>query len=68
LRFAVQRGRHPPIQADTLTALQALVRNEGSMREEEHLGRAHPHKKGREHRRDRGRRRNRTGDRGRRRR
>ena len=68
LRFAVQRGRHPPIQADTLPALQALVRNEGSMREEEHLGREHPHKKGREHRRDRGRGRNRTGDRGRRRR
>jgi hypothetical protein len=35
---------------------------------EEHLGRARPHKKGREHHQDRGRRRNRTGDRGRRRR
>jgi hypothetical protein len=67
LRFAVQRGRHPPIQADTLPALQALVRNEGTMGEE-HLGRARPHKKGREHHQDRGRRRNRTGDRGRRRR
>jgi ATP-dependent helicase HrpA len=26
LRFAVQRGRHPPIQADTVPALQALLR------------------------------------------
>jgi hypothetical protein len=26
LRFAVQRGRHPPIQADTVPALQALMR------------------------------------------
>jgi ATP-dependent helicase HrpA len=26
LRFAVQRGRHPPLMADTLPALQALLR------------------------------------------
>jgi hypothetical protein len=26
LRFAVQRGRHPPVLADTIPALQALLR------------------------------------------
>ncbi|HEY9505055.1 MAG TPA: hypothetical protein VIQ27_03705, partial [Gemmatimonadales bacterium] len=26
VRFAVQRGRHPPLLADTLPALQALLR------------------------------------------
>jgi ATP-dependent helicase HrpA len=41
LRFAVQRGRHPPLLADTIPALQALLRRSPKVPAEE--GRRHRH-------------------------
>jgi ATP-dependent RNA helicase HrpA len=41
LRFAVQRGRHPPVQADTLSALQAMLREGPRPEEEDHRTRQH---------------------------
>jgi hypothetical protein len=41
LRFAVQRGRHPPLQADTLSALQAMLREGPRSEEEDHRVRQH---------------------------
>jgi hypothetical protein len=38
LRFAVQRGRHPPLLADTIPALQALLRRGPTTRAEEDSG------------------------------
>jgi ATP-dependent helicase HrpA len=56
LRFAVQRGRHPPLLADTIPALQALLRRGPRAHEEEDSGpyghdggrrRGHRHRPGR---------------------
>jgi ATP-dependent helicase HrpA len=65
LRFAVQRGRHVPLQADTLPALQALLRQPQKPEEDVYKPR-HP-ERGRGHRHPGGRsnRRRRPGDRGR---
>jgi hypothetical protein len=38
LRFAVQRGRHPPILADTIPALQALLKRVPKAEQEEQPG------------------------------
>jgi hypothetical protein len=38
LRFAVQRGAHPPIQADTVPALQSLLQRPPKRDEDEAAG------------------------------
>ncbi|HEY3011374.1 MAG TPA: DEAD/DEAH box helicase [Gemmatimonadales bacterium] len=38
LRFAVQRGRHPPLLADTIPALQALLRRSPKAPDEDEAG------------------------------
>ena len=38
LRFAVQRGRHPPLLADTVPELQALLRRAPKARPDDHAG------------------------------
>jgi hypothetical protein len=38
LRFAVQRGRHPPLLADTVPELQALLRRAPQARRDDHAG------------------------------
>jgi ATP-dependent helicase HrpA len=43
LKFAVQRGRHPPLRADTLQALQALVRQGLRQDEDDHRVRDRGH-------------------------
>jgi hypothetical protein len=57
LRFALQRGRHPPLHADTLPALQALLRTGADPHDEEDHGRRHRHpkKRGQHHPRHRAR-------------
>jgi hypothetical protein len=52
LRFAVQRGRHPPLLADTIPALQAMLRRGPKTHAEEdsgpygHAGRGRRHRHG----------------------
>jgi len=50
LRFAVQRGRHPPILADTIPALQALLRRAPRSDEERSGSRGGDRRGGRGHR------------------
>ncbi|HEY4647715.1 MAG TPA: DEAD/DEAH box helicase, partial [Gemmatimonadales bacterium] len=65
LRFAVQRGRHAPVLADTLPALQALLRQPQKREEDEYRAR-HPERGGsNRHPGGRSNRRRRPGDRGR---
>ena len=65
LRFAVQRGRHSPLLADTLPALQALLRH-GPRSEDDERGAHGRGRSARHHRRgNRADRRRRPGDRGR---
>jgi hypothetical protein len=45
LRFAVQRGRHPPLLADTISALQVLLRRSPKVPDEE--GESFRHRDGR---------------------
>jgi ATP-dependent helicase HrpA len=52
LRFAVQRGRHPPLLADTIPALQALLRRGPKTHMEEDSG-PYRHDGGGRHRRQR---------------
>ncbi|HJR17434.1 MAG TPA: helicase-related protein [Gemmatimonadales bacterium] len=51
LRFAVQRGNHPPIQADTISALQSALKRPSPPEPEEPTGH---HDRGRRGRRGRG--------------
>jgi ATP-dependent helicase HrpA len=50
LRFAVQRGRHPPLLADTIPALQSLLRRAPKVHTEEETG-PYSHSAGRRHQR-----------------
>ncbi len=65
LKFAVQRGRHPPLRAETLPALQALIRQGPRQDEDEHRVRDRVHGRREQSRGGRDRRRKRPGDRGR---
>ena len=51
LRFAVQRGRHPPILADTIPALQALLKRAPKTPDEERPGSYRDGRRGRGRRR-----------------
>src|SRR4051794_3796880 len=65
LRFAVQRGRHAPVLADTLPALQALLRQPQKREEEEYRARRPERGRNNRHPGGRSNRRRRPGDRGR---